>query len=51
MTGSAAEIVPVRSVNHRTIGLAGPITLELQDTHFRVVHGEESEYDAWFERV
>ena len=51
MTGTAAEVVPVRSVDHRTIGPAGPITLELQKTFFRVVHGEVPEYEEWLERV
>ena len=51
MTGSAAEVVPVRSVDHRTIGPAGPITLDLQQTFFKVVHGEVAEYDEWLERV
>ena len=51
MTGSAAEVVPVRSVDHRVIGPAGPITLDLQQTFFKVVHGEVAEYDEWLERV
>ena len=51
MTGSAAEVVPVRSVDHRIIGPAGPITLDLQQTFFKVVHGEVAEYEEWLERV
>jgi len=51
MTGSAAEVVPVRSVDHRIIGPAGAITLDLQQTFFKVVHGEVAEYDEWLERV
>jgi branched-chain amino acid aminotransferase len=51
MTGSAAELVPVRSVDHRTIGPAGPITMELQKMYFGVVHGEEPDYSEWLERV
>jgi len=51
MTGSAAEVVPVRSVDGRVIGDAGPITLDLQRTFFRVVRGEEPEYSDWLERV
>ena len=51
MTGSAAEVVPVRSVDHRIIGPAGPITLDLQETFFKVVHGELSEYEEWLDRV
>jgi branched-chain amino acid aminotransferase len=51
MTGSAAEVVPVRSVDHRTIGPAGPVTLELQALFFRVVRGEEPAYEEWLDRV
>ena len=51
MTGSAAEVVPVRSVDHRVIGPAGPITLELQKAFFRVVRGEDPAYEEWLERV
>lgn len=51
MTGSAAEVVPVRSVDGRVIGDAGPITLELQKKFFDVVHGADPDYEEWLERV
>ncbi len=51
MTGTAAEVVPVRSVDGRVIGDAGPITQELQRTYFRAVRGEDAEYEEWLERV
>jgi branched-chain amino acid aminotransferase len=51
MTGSAAEVVPVASVDHRPIGRPGPVTLDLQETFFRVVTGEEPAYSAWLEPV
>lgn len=51
MTGSAAEVTPVRSVDHRMIGPAGPITLDLQETFFRAVKGEDPTYEEWLERV
>ena len=51
MTGSAAEVVPVRSVDHRMIGPAGPVTLDLQQAFFRVVRGEEPGYEDWLDRV
>ena len=51
MTGSAAEIVPVRSVDGRVLGDAGPITLELQRVYFDVVHGRLPEYEEWLDRV
>jgi branched-chain amino acid aminotransferase len=50
-TGSAAEVVPVRSVDHRTIGKPGPITLAIQEAYFNVVRGKDPEYDYWLERV
>ena len=51
MTGTAAEVVPVRSVDGHLLGPAGPVTMDLQETYFRVVRGEESDYDAWLEHV
>jgi branched-chain amino acid aminotransferase len=51
MTGTAAEVVPVRSVDHHVIGPAGPITLELQAKYFRVIRGEEPDYEEWLDRV
>ncbi len=50
-TGSAAEVVPVRSVDHRAIGKPGPITLAIQKAYFDVVRGKDPEYDYWLERV
>ncbi|MDF1543256.1 MAG: branched-chain amino acid transaminase [Anaerosomatales bacterium] len=51
MTGSAAEVVPVHSVDGREIGNPGPITLDLQGSFFRVVKGEDPTYEAWLDRV
>lgn len=51
MTGSAAEVVPVHSVDGREIGEPGPVTLDLQESFFRVVKGEDGDYEAWLDRV
>jgi branched-chain amino acid aminotransferase len=51
MCGSAAEVVPVASVDGRAIGDPGPITKDLQATFFRVVEGKEPAYDGWLEHV
>ena len=51
MTGSAAEVVPVRSVDGHVLGDPGPVTKELQETFFRIVRGEETAYEEWLERV
>jgi branched-chain amino acid aminotransferase len=51
MCGTAAEVVPVRSVDQVTIGDPGPITMALQSQYFKVVTGQDSEYDYWLEYV
>jgi branched-chain amino acid aminotransferase len=49
MTGTAAEVTPVREVDNRRIGAGqpGPITKKIQDVFFRAVHGEEQRYSEW----
>lgn len=49
MTGTAAEVTPVREVDHRRIGKgeAGPVTKKIQQAYFRAVHGEEPRYREW----
>lgn len=46
-TGTAAEVTPIRSVDHYTIGRGtrGPITKELQDAFFEVVHAGNDPHD------
>ena len=51
MTGSAAELVPVSSVDGREIGKPGEITKKLQKAYFDVVRGELAGYDDWLEYV
>jgi branched-chain amino acid aminotransferase len=48
-TGTAAEITPVREVDHRTIGEGrpGPLTRTLQDNFFQVVKGGNAAYSHW----
>ena len=43
-TGTAAEVVPIRSVDDREIGPPGPITKQIQDLFFRVAEGREPRY-------
>jgi branched-chain amino acid aminotransferase len=49
MTGTAAEVTPVREVDHRKIGKgeAGPVTKKLQEAYFSAVKGAEPKYKAW----
>lgn len=53
MTGSAAELVPVRSVDRIKVGSgkAGAVTLELQKAYFDAVRGEDPNYEHWLTRV
>ena len=50
MTGTAAEVTPLRSVDDSEIGV-GPITLEIQRTYLDVVRGRNERYPHWLERT
>jgi len=50
MTGTAAEVTPVRSVDDHEIG-AGPITLELQKAYLETVRGKSERWGHWLDRV
>ncbi len=49
MTGTAAEVTPVREVDNRRVGAGqpGPVTKKIQDAFFKTVHGEEPRYREW----
>ncbi len=51
MTGSAAELTPIGSVDGRAIGKPGPVTRALQDRFFDVVYGRVEEYAEWLTPV
>jgi len=51
LTGTAAEVVPIRSVDDREIGNRGTITRTLQETYFAAVRGEVERYKDWLEYV
>jgi branched-chain amino acid aminotransferase len=51
LTGTAAEVVPIRSVDDREIGDPGPITRSIQETFFATVRGEVDQYKDWVEHV
>jgi len=51
LTGTAAEVVPIRSVDDRMIGDPGPITRAIQETYFATVRGEVDRYKNWLEHV
>ena len=51
VSGTAAEVVPIRSVDDRVIGEPGPITRKIQETYFATVRGEVDQYKDWLEHV
>ncbi|HET9625702.1 MAG TPA: branched-chain amino acid transaminase [Kofleriaceae bacterium] len=53
LTGTAAEITPVREIDHRRVGRgeAGPITRQVQELYFSVVRGADAKHDAWLTYV
>ncbi|MFW6178447.1 MAG: aminotransferase class IV, partial [Desulfohalobiaceae bacterium] len=50
-TGTAAELTPIRELDHRKIGAgkAGPVTQLLQQEFFSVVRGENLKYAGWLQ--
>ncbi len=53
LTGTAAEITPVREIDGRRIGAGkpGPMTMDLQNAFFKIVKGEDPSRKAWLTRV
>ncbi|MDI6901758.1 MAG: branched-chain amino acid transaminase [Anaerosomatales bacterium] len=51
MTGSAAEVVPVRAVDGRVIGDPGSVTVAVQKAFFDAVSGKNPAYSSWLEHV
>ena len=51
LSGTAAEVVPIRSVDDREIGPPGAITRSIQEVFFATVRGEVDQYKDWLELV
>src|SRR5438132_1956253 len=53
LSGPAAEVVPIRSVDDRVVGTGepGPMTRKIQEVFFATVKGEVDRYKDWLEHV
>ncbi len=53
LTGTAAEVVPIASVDDRVVGTGKPgdMTKQLQGAFFSIVRGEDKRYGEWLEHV
>jgi len=49
MTGTAAELTPIREIDDHAVGdgTRGPITTQLQKVFLDALHGRDSRYAAW----
>src|SRR5437879_3521834 len=49
MTGTAAELTPIREVDDRTVGTGkpGPVTRDLQSAFFDIVLGRDAKHASW----
>ena len=51
LTGTAAEVVPIRAVDDRVIGEPGEVTRKIQEMYFAAIRGEVETYKGWLEHV
>jgi len=49
LTGTAAEVTPVREIDRRAVGEGrrGPVARQLQESFFRAAKGEDERYARW----
>ncbi len=52
-TGTAAEVTPIRSIDHKTIGIGkrGPVAEEIQSTFFEIVEGSKDDKYGWLDFI
>jgi branched-chain amino acid aminotransferase len=50
MSGTAAEVTPLRSIDDHEIGV-GPVTLEIQQAYLDTVRGRSGRWSQWLEPV
>jgi branched-chain amino acid aminotransferase len=51
LSGTAAELTPVREIDDIEIGPPGPVTLEIQQLFDDALHGRASQYAEWLDVV
>lgn len=51
LTGTAAELTPIREVEGRTIGKRGPVTEKVQSVFMDAIRGKVDEYQHWLTYV
>jgi branched-chain amino acid aminotransferase len=49
MTGTAAEVTPIREIDDVVVGPPGPVTLEIQQAYLDTVRGRSERWAQWLE--
>jgi branched-chain amino acid aminotransferase len=49
MTGTAAEVTPLREIDDQPIGPPGPVTLAIQQAYMDTVRGKSERWSQWLE--
>jgi branched-chain amino acid aminotransferase len=49
MTGTAAEVTPLREIDDHLIGPPGPVTLAIQNAYLDTVRGQSERWSHWLE--
>ena len=52
-TGTAAEVTPIRSIDHKTIGIGkrGPVAEKIQSTFFEIVEAKVEDKYGWLDYI
>jgi len=53
LTGTAAEVTPIREIDGKKIGAGKPgaVTKKIQEKYFSAIHGKEASYEKWLDYV
>ncbi len=53
LTGTAAEVTPIREIDFHPVGTGepGPVTRKIQSEFFALVRGERERYEHWLARI
>jgi branched-chain amino acid aminotransferase len=51
VTGTAAEVCPIREIDDHVIGVPGPITKRIQEVFFAATAGRDPRYTHWLDPV
>jgi branched-chain amino acid aminotransferase len=49
MTGTAAEVTPIREIDDHVVGPPGPVTMEIQQAYLDTVRGRSERWSHWLE--